>query len=60
MGSAWPMSRRWSRPPWGEGGREDYRVDVEALKRLPILLPQSQVAAAPVGKAMAAQAHGPA
>jgi heavy metal efflux system protein len=39
---------------------EAYRVDVEALKRLPILLPQSRVAEAPVGKFIAAQAPGPA
>jgi len=39
---------------------EAYRVNVEALKRLPILLPQSRVAEAPVGRLVATQAPGPA
>ncbi len=39
---------------------EAYRVDVEALKRLPILLPQSRVAEAPVGEFIATQAPRPA
>jgi cobalt-zinc-cadmium resistance protein CzcA len=39
---------------------EAYRVDVEALKRLPILLPQSRVAEASVGRFIATQAPGPA
>jgi cobalt-zinc-cadmium resistance protein CzcA len=38
---------------------EAYRVDVEALKRLPILLPQSRVAEASVGRFIATQAPGP-
>ncbi len=38
---------------------EAYRVDIEALKRLPILLPQSRVAEAPVGEFIATQATGP-
>ncbi|MGH7371543.1 MAG: efflux RND transporter permease subunit, partial [Candidatus Methylomirabilales bacterium] len=37
---------------------EDYRVDVEALKRLPILLPQSRVAEAPGGQFIATQTAG--
>ncbi len=39
---------------------EDYRVDVEALKRLPILLPQSRVAESPGGQFITTQAPGPA
>ncbi|MGH2576679.1 MAG: efflux RND transporter permease subunit, partial [Actinomycetota bacterium] len=39
---------------------EVYRVDVEALKRLPILLPQSRVAEAPGGQFITTQAPGPA
>jgi heavy metal efflux system protein len=39
---------------------EAYRVDVEALKRLPILLPQGRVTEAPVGRFIATQAPGPA
>ena len=39
---------------------ETYRVDVEALKRLPILLPQSRGAEAPVGRFITVQAPGPA
>jgi heavy metal efflux system protein len=39
---------------------EAYRVDVEALKHLPILLPQSRVTEAPVGRFIATQAPGPA
>ncbi|MGH8531219.1 MAG: efflux RND transporter permease subunit, partial [Gammaproteobacteria bacterium] len=39
---------------------EAYRVDVEALKRLPILLPQSRVAQAPGGQFITTQAPGPA
>jgi len=39
---------------------EAYRVNVEALKRLPILLPQSRVAEAPGGQFITTQAPGPA
>ncbi len=39
---------------------EGYRVDVEALKRLPILLPHSRVAEVPLRRFIATQAPGPA